>query len=117
MTPFKTISLGLGLALAGTASANAGPQGTLKAKAVVCTTQSGIEATHAEMNAQQLQSLGCTTIPTDLRVDVLAPSRACDPYLYVAVTFPDKIVRYWINGDELDAHALYVLGVGVDCQD
>jgi len=117
MIMFRTISVSLGLVLAGTAFANAGLQGTIKAKAVVCATQSGIEATHAEMNAQQLQSLGCTTVPTSLRVDVLPPSRACDPYLFVAVTLPDKIARYWVSRDELEAHVLYMVDVGIDCQD
>jgi hypothetical protein len=117
MIRLKAISVSLGLVLAGTAFANAGLQGTIKARAVVCATQSGIEATHTEMNTQQLQSLGCTTVPTSLRVDVLPPSQACDPYLFVAVTFPDKIARYWVNRDELEAHALYKGDVGIDCQD
>ena len=116
MIPIKTIGFGLCLILAGTAFANEKPQGTIKAKAVVCTTQSGIEATSVAMNEQQLQSLGCTIISTDLRVNVLPPSKACDPYLFVAATFPTKIVRYWINRDELEVHALYV-GVDVDCPD
>jgi hypothetical protein len=116
MIPIKTIGFGLGLALAASAFANEKPQGTIKATAMVCTTQSGIEAARAGMNEQQLQSLGCTNIPTDLRVTVLPPSGACDRYLFVAATFPNKIVRYWISRDELDVHALNV-GVDVDCPD
>jgi hypothetical protein len=116
MIPIKTIGFSLGLVLVGSAFANEKPQGTIKAKAVVCTTQSGIEATRVAMNEQQLQSLGCTTISTDLRVNVLPPSKACDPYLFVAATYPNKIVRYWINRGELEVNALYV-GVDDDCPD
>jgi hypothetical protein len=91
------------------------PQRTLKANAMVCMTQSGIEATHTGMNVKQLQSLGCTIAPIDLRVDLLPPSRPCDLFLFVAATLPDKILRYWIRRDELDDNAFNSATVDVDC--
>jgi hypothetical protein len=115
MIPIKTIGFGLCLILAGPAFANEKPRGTIKANAVVCATQSGIAAARAEMNEKQLQSLRCTIAPTDVLAHVLPPSGACDPYLFVAAAFPDKIVRYWISRADLDAHALRVISVDVDC--
>jgi len=117
MIPIKTIAFGLCLILTGTAFAIEKPQGTIKSNAVVCGAQSGIEAVRAGMNERQLQSLGCVNASTDLRVKVLPPSGVCDPYLYVAATFPDKIVRYWISRNDLDTHALDVIGVDVGCPD
>jgi hypothetical protein len=107
MKSFKSIALSCCLVLAGTAIVAASPVNKIKANTVICVTKSGIEATHPELNAMQLQSLGCTTASTDLRVDVLPPSGRCDPYLFVAATLPDKILRYWIRRDELND------GVGV----
>jgi hypothetical protein len=117
MILLKTIAFGVGVILASTAFASEKPHGIIKAKTIVCTTQSGIEAVRAEMNEQQLQSLGCTILLMDLRVNVLPPSGACDPYLFVAATFPDKIVRYWISRDELDVYTFPVVGADVDCPD
>ena len=117
MKRLKTIAFGLGLVLAGTAFANASPQSTLKANAMVCVTQSGIEATHTGMNVKQLLSLGCTIAPTDLRVDLLPPSKPCDFFLFVAATLPDKILRYWIRRDELGDRALNFAAADVDCRD
>jgi hypothetical protein len=116
MNLFKTVGLSLGLVLASTAIAAATPQGKIKANTVVCTGQTGIEAARADMNVQQLLSLGCTTVETDLRVDVLPPSGVCDPSLFVAATLPEKIVRFWIKHDELNDGALFLVDVGVDCQ-
>ena len=65
-----------------------------KANAVVYVTKSGIKATRTDMNVKQLQSLDCSPAPTNLRVDVLPPSVACDRYLFVAALLPDKILRY-----------------------
>ncbi|MFI5000899.1 MAG: hypothetical protein ACHQK9_13550 [Reyranellales bacterium] len=117
MTPFKTIGLSLGVVLTCTVAAHAGRQGTIKANSVVCMTQSGIEATHADLNKSQLESLGCATAPTDLRVDVLPASQSCDSYLFVAATLPEKVVRYWIKRDTLDDHAPDLADPSTDCQD
>ena len=70
MNLFGTITLSCGLILAGSAVMGASPENKIKANAVVCVTKSGIEATRADMNPKQLQSLGCSTAPTSLRVDV-----------------------------------------------
>jgi hypothetical protein len=112
-----TISLSCGLILAGSAIVGASPESKIKANAVICVTKSGIEATRTDMNPKQLQSLGCATAPTSLRVDVLPPSVACDRYLFVAATLPDKILRYWVRRDELDDQRLTVAGDDVDCRD
>ena len=117
MNLFGTITLSCGLVLGGSATMGASPENKIKADAVVCVTKSGIEATRADMNAKQLQSLGCSTAPTSLRFDVLPPSVACDRYLFVAATLPDKILRYWIRRDELDDHAFNVAGDDVGCRD
>jgi hypothetical protein len=108
MNLFGTIALSCGLALTGSAVMAAGPENKIKADAVICVTKSGIEATRPDMNAKQLQSLGCSTASTSLRFDVLPPSVACDRYLFVAATLPDKVLRYWIRRDELDTQALNV---------
>ena len=118
---FATISLSCSLVLAGStlmaASPEKIPENKIKANAVICVTKSGIEATRSDMNAKQLQSLGCSTAATSLRVDVLPPSVACDRYLFVAATLPDKILRYWVRRDELDDHTLTVAGDDADCRD
>ena len=118
---FATISLSCGLVLAGSTLMAAGPEkipeNKIKANAVVCATKSGIEATRADMNPKQLQSLGCSTAPTSLRVDVLPPSVACDRYLFVAATLPEKILRYWVRRDELDNQTLNVASDDADCRD
>lgn len=116
MNLFGTITLGCGLMLASPVM-GASPDNKLKANAVVCGTKSGIEATRADMNPKQLQSLGCSTASTSLRVDVLPPSVACDRYLFVAATLPDKILRYWVRRDELDDQTLTVASNDVDCRD
>lgn len=116
MNLFGTILLGCGLVLTGSPIMAADPENKIKANAVICVTKSGIEATRADMNAKQLESLGCTTASTSLRVDVLPPSATCDPYLFVAATFPEKILRYWIRRDELDDQALDLVD-GVVCRD
>lgn len=108
MNLFGTIALSCGLVLAGPAAMGASPDNKIKANAVVCVTKSGVEATRADMNPKQLQSLGCSTAPTSLRFDILPPSAACDRYLFVAATLPDKILRYWIRRDELDDQVLNV---------
>lgn len=102
MNLLGTFALACGLALAGTVPGKASPANTIKVNAVICMTKSGIEATRTDMNAKQLQSLGCTTTPTGFRIDILPPTGACDRYLYVAATLPDRITRYWIRRDELD---------------
>ena len=117
MNLFGTIALSCVLALAGSATMAASPVNKIKVDAVVCATKSGIEATRADMNPKQLQSLGCSTTPTSLRVDVLPPSVACDRYLFVAATLPDKILRYWVRRDELDDQTLAVAGDDADCRD
>lgn len=117
MNLLGTITLSCGLVLAGSAVVGASPENKIKANAVVCVTKSGIEATRADMNARQLQSLGCTNLPTSLRFDVLPPSAACDPYLFVAATLPDKILRYWIRRDELDDQVLNVAGDDAGCRE
>ena len=116
MNLFGTIALSCSLSLPGTAVMSA-TENMIKASAVVCATKSGIEATRNDMNAQQLQSLGCTTTPTSLRIDVLPSSGACDRYLYVAATLPDKILRYWIRRDELDDQVLSASPGDVQCRD
>jgi len=117
MNLFGTITLSCGLVLAGSAVMGASPENRIKANAVVCATKSGIEASRADMNAKQLQSLGCATAPTSLRFDILPPSVACDPYLFVAATLPDKILRYWIRRDELDGQVLNVVGDDGGCRE
>ena len=117
MNLFGTIALSCDLVLAGSAILGASPETKIKANAVVCATKSGIEATRADMNSKQLQSLGCSTAPTSLRFDILPPSVACDPYLFVAATLPDKILRYWIRRDELGDQMLSSAGDNVDCRD
>ncbi len=117
MNLFGTITLSCGLVLAGSATIAASPENKIKANAVVCATKSGIEAARADMNASQLQSLGCSNIPIRLRFDVLPPSVPCDPYLFVAATLPDKILRYWIRRDELVDQALSTAGDEVGCRD
>jgi hypothetical protein len=117
MNLFGTITLSCGLVLAGSAIMAASPENKIKANAVVCVTKSGIEATRADMNVKQLQSLGCSTAPTSLRFDILPPSVACDPYLFVAATLPDKILRYWIRRDELGDQVLKLAGDDVDCRE
>jgi hypothetical protein len=111
------IALCSGLVLTGSAVTGASPENKTKANAVVCVTKSGIEATRADMNAKQLQSLGCATAPTSLRFDVLPPSLACDRYLFVAATLPDRILRYWIRRDELDDKALNGADDDAGCRD
>jgi hypothetical protein len=113
----RTITLSCGLMLTSSAIMAASPENNIKANAVVCVTKSGIEATRADMNPKQLQSLGCSTTPTSLRVDVLPPSVACDRYLFVAATLPDKILRYWVRRDELDDQTLNVASDNIDCRD
>ena len=93
------------------------PENKIKVNAVVCVTKSGIEATRTDMNPKQLQSLGCSTTPTSLRIDVLPPSVACDRYLFVAATLPDKILRYWVRRDELADQTLNVASDDKDCRD
>ena len=117
MNLFGTITLSCGLILTGSAAMTATLENKIKANAVVCATKSGIEATRSDMNPKQLQSLGCSTAPTSLRVDVLPPSVACDRYLFVAATLPDKILRYWVRRDELDDQTLAVAGDDADCRD
>ena len=117
MNLFRTIILSCGLMIAGSAIMAATPDNKIKANTVVCVTKSGIEATRADMNPKQLQSLGCSTAPTSLRVDVLPPSVACDRYLFVAATLPDKILRYWVRRDELDDQTLNVASDDKDCRD
>ena len=117
MNLFGTIALSCSLVLASSAIMGASPENKIKANAVVCVTKSGIEATRADMNAKQLQSLGCSTASTSLRFDILPPSVACDPYLFVAATLPDKILRYWIRRDELGDQVLKLAGDDVDCRD
>jgi hypothetical protein len=117
MNLLGTITLSCGLVLAGSSIADANRENLIKADAVICATKSGIEATRADMNAKQLQSLGCSTAPTSLRFDVLPPSVACDRFLFVAATLPDKILRYWIRRDELDGQAFDVAGDDVGCRD
>jgi hypothetical protein len=117
MNLFCTITLSCGLVLAGSAIVSASPEKKIKANAVICVTKSGIEATRADMNVKQLQSLGCSTAPTNLRFDILPPSVACDPYLFVAATLPDKILRYWIRRDELGDQVLKLAGDDVDCRE
>jgi hypothetical protein len=117
MNVFGTIALSCGLVLVGTREVSASPENKVKANAVVCATKSGVEATRADMNAKQLQSLGCATTPTSLRIDVLPPSGACDPYLFVAATLPDRILRYWIRRDQLDDHVLNFAGEDAGCRE
>ena len=117
MNLLGTIALSCGLVLAHSATMAASPENKIKADAVICLTKSGIEATRADMNPKQLQSLGCSTAPTGLRFDVLPPSVACDRYLFVAATLPDKILRYWVRRDELDDQTLAVAGDDADCRD
>ena len=118
---FATISLSCSLVLAGStvmaASPEKTPENKIKANAVICVTKSGVEATRSDMNAKQLQSLGCSTAATSLRFDILPPSVACDPYLFVAATLPDKILRYWIRRDELGDQLLNFAGDDVDCRE
>jgi hypothetical protein len=118
---FATISLSCSLVLAGSTVMAAGqektPENKIKANAVICVTKSGVEATRSDMNAKQLQSLGCSTAATSLRFDILPPSVACDPYLFVAATLPDKILRYWIRRDELGDQLLNFAGDDVDCRE
>jgi hypothetical protein len=116
MNLFGTIALGSGLIFSSTASLGAGPENWIRANAVVCATKFGIEATHADMNAKQLQSLGCASAPVSLRVHVLPPSGTCDSYLFVAATLPDKVLRYWINRDELDDKFLDLTGDEAPCR-
>ena len=117
MNSFRTTVLGLALLLAGTTLADAKPHNTIKANAVVCKTQAGIEAARPEMNVQQLESLRCINVPTDLRVDVLPPSSSCDTFLHVAATMPDKIMRYWVNREQLDDYVLQLAEAGVTCHE
>jgi hypothetical protein len=117
MNLFAMIALSCGLVFAGSAIMSASPENKIKVDAVVCVTKSGIEATRADMNAKQLQSLGCSTAPTSLRFDILPPSAACDPYLFVAATLPDKILRYWIRRDELGDQVLNFAGEDVGCRE
>jgi hypothetical protein len=116
MNLFGTMALGCSLILPGTAAMSA-PENTIKANAVVCATKSGIEATRNDMNAQQLQSLGCANTATSLRIDVLPSSAPCDRYLYVAATLPDKIVRYWIRRDELDDQVVSAIRGDMQCRE
>ena len=117
MNLFATITLSCGLIMAGPAVMGATLENKIKANAVVCVTKSGIEATRADMNPKQLQSLGCSNASASLRVDVLPPSVACDRYLFVAATLPDKILRYWVRRDELDDQTLNVASDDKDCRD
>lgn len=117
MNLLGTIALSCGLVLAGSATMAASPENKIKANAVICVTKSGVEASRADMNAKQLQSLGCSTAATSLRFDILPPSVACDPYLFVAATLPDKILRYWIRRDELGDQLLNFAGDDVDCRE
>ncbi len=116
MNPLRTTIFGLGLLLASTALAQAGTQSSIRANAVVCVTQAGIEAARQDMNVKQLESLRCLNAATDLRVDVLPPSSSCDPFLFVAATLPDKILRYWVKRDQLDDYALQLADAGVTCK-
>jgi hypothetical protein len=116
MNSFQTISLAIGLTLAGTAIAHAGPQGMIRAKVVICATRGGIEAVHPGLNVSQLQSLGCSNVDSDLRVDILPPSGPCDSNLFVAATLPDKVIRYWVRRDDLEEHGLFSQGEAVDCK-
>ncbi len=116
MNPFRTTVLGLALLLAGTTIAHPESQGMIKANGVVCISQSGIEAARPDMNAKQLESLRCTNVLTDLRVDVIPPSGSCDSFLFVAATLPDKIMRYWVRRDELNDYALQLSDKGVTCE-
>jgi hypothetical protein len=117
MNSISTTVLGLALLLAGATLAHAKPHNTIKANAVVCVSQAGIEAARPDMNVKQLESLRCINVPTDLRVDVLPPSNSCDSFLHVAATMPDKIMRYWVNRDQLDDYALQLAEAGVTCQE
>ena len=117
MNSFRTTVLGLALLVAGTTLAHAKPHNTIKANVVVCKTQAGIEAARPDMNVPQLESLRCINVPNEYRVDVLPPSNSCDLFLHVAVTMPDKIMRYWVNRDQLDDYALQLAEVGVTCQE
>jgi hypothetical protein len=112
-----TIALSCGLVLAAPAVMGATPENKIKANAVVCVTKSGIEAARTDMNARQLESLGCSTAPTNLRIDILPPSAACDRYLFVAATLPDRIVRYWIRRDELDDQVPNFTGQDAACRE
>jgi hypothetical protein len=117
MNLFGAIALSCGLVLAAPAVLGAIPENKIKVNAVVCVTKSGIEATRPDMNAKQLESLRCSTAPTSLRVDILPPSVACDPYLFVAATLPDRILRYWIRRDELDEQVLNIAGEDAGCRE
>jgi len=116
MNLFGAIALSCSLVLPGTAVMSA-TENMIKANAVVCATKSGIEAARNDMNAEQLQSLRCTTTPTSLRIDVLPSSGACDRYLYVAATLPDNILRYWIRRDELDDQVISSIRGDMQCRD
>lgn len=117
MKPFAMIAFGCGLVLAAPAVTGATPENKIRANAVICGTKSGIEATREDMNAKQLESLGCSNAATSLRVDILPPSAACDPYLFVAATLPDRILRYWIRRNELGDQVLNIAGEDADCRD
>jgi hypothetical protein len=116
MNLFGAMALGCSLILPGTAAMSA-TENMIKANAVVCATKSGIEASRNDMNAKQLESLGCDTTPTSLRIDVLPSSSACDRYLHVAATLPDKILRYWIRRDELDDQVISSIRGDMQCRD
>lgn len=110
MNLFGALALSCSLVLSGTAAMSA-TENMIKASAVVCATKSGIEAARNDMNAEQLQSLRCTTTL------VLPSSGACDRYLYVAATLPDKILRYWIRRDELDDQVISSIRGDMQCRD
>jgi hypothetical protein len=115
MNPLKAIVLGL--MLAATAIAGARAESTIMAATIICVTKSGIEATRADMNTMQLRSLGCVNVLTDHRVDVLPPSVSCEPYLFVAVTLPDEILRRWIRRVEFDGRLPTTVNMNMDCLD
>jgi len=117
MNLFGMIALSCGLVLAAPPVMGATLENKIKVNAVICATKSGIEATRADMNAKQLGSLGCSTAPISLRVDILPPSVACDPYLFVAATLPDRILRYWIRRDELDDQKLSTASDDTECRE
>ncbi len=68
----------------------------IKKDSLVCTTLHGLETASYNMNAKQMESIGCIRAGSDI------PVKMQDPYSYelnqrVTVYFPKQVVSYWVR--------------------
>lgn len=68
----------------------------IKKDSLVCTTLRGLETVSYNMNANQMESIGCVRAGSDI------PVKMQDPYSYelnqrVTVYFPKQVVSYWVR--------------------